>query len=46
MYETPKLERFGTLRELTQATLGETGGDNWGAWCGEAPIGPPDNPRS
>ncbi len=41
MYERPKLERFGTFRELTEATLGLTGGDDFGMFCGETPVGPP-----
>ena len=33
MYEKPSLQRFGTLRELTQAA--SIGGDNDGFfWCG------------
>ncbi|HEV2126356.1 MAG TPA: lasso RiPP family leader peptide-containing protein [Chloroflexota bacterium] len=41
MYERPKLERFGTFRELTQNTLGLTGGDSFGMFCGDNSVGPP-----
>lgn len=42
MYESPKLERFGSFREMTLDTLGLTGGDQFGMFCGDnnsTPIG-------
>jgi hypothetical protein len=40
MYEAPKLERFGSFRELTQNTLGAVGGDAFGIMCGDNTVGP------
>ncbi len=40
MYQAPKLERFGSFRELTQFTLQVVGGDGFGMFCGTTPVGP------
>lgn len=40
MYEAPKLERFGSFRELTQFTLLQAGGDGFGSMCGNSSVGP------
>lgn len=39
MYESPKLERFGTFRDLTRFTLQQEGGDGFGDFCGDTPVG-------
>lgn len=44
MYEAPKLERFGSFRELTQFTLMQQGGDGFGMFCGNTPVGPGGEP--
>lgn len=40
MYQAPKLERFGTFRELTQFTILQAGGDGFGTFCGNNTVGP------
>lgn len=44
MYQAPKLERFGTFRELTQFTLMQKGGDGFGDFCGDNSVGPGEGP--
>ena len=44
MYESPKLERFGTFREMTQFTLMQSGGDGFGMFCGDNTVGTPGEP--
>ena len=39
MYEAPKLERFGSFRELTQNVIGLSGGDAFGMFCGNNSVG-------